>query len=1039
QNFNQTNTLITNWQTTDDLGRYHITLQPWEYKNVTLNETVWCNATMGDLRGFNTTTIAAWWWWLFTYGLAFVNSSSWCNITLYPPNITVNKTVDFAVASPGQELIYTIWVNNSDTWNATTVWLNDTLPTGIIYNGDTSASAVGIWASSVTHNSWGQIHNWTFTDVMPGNHSFLIFVTINGTVTNGTVLENWIFCNYTADLNSTFTIKGNMSMDNATTIIIISNITIIKIVDLAIAYPGDILTYTIYFNNTGGMNATFMWINDTLPAGVTFMSHTAIDPVASPTSAPYYDSSRASGQSLWFNFTDVPPGPHSFTITVQVNADVANNTLLMNWIFCNYTSDGDMRPETIANATTLVISPHVYVNKTVDLSEALPGDILTYTIWFNNTNATAPWVWINDTLPAQVTYLSDTAATSPTSAPYFVDLVRADPLLMYRFANVPFGSHSFTIQVMIWNSTQFCTWLNNMVTCNFSPSGVYTSDYARTHIIRPLINISKIANQTVVYPGEYVNYTIFFNNTDTAPAINVWINDTLPVGVTYIGDNANTLPEFVNFNIVGLTLQYHFMNVGPGNYSFNITIMINATVPEGMVLVNWVTIEYDQQNDYKYGPYLESASIIVIGGPLIEIAKLVSQDVVNTGETVTYWIFFNNTGNGNATFVWINDTLPAGVTYLSDTAGTTATHTLLSKGNSSQQLWFNFSDVQPGPHFFMINVLVTNDTDLTVLTNVAYCDYVSSTGISSSSVAWANMTVNRPIMTVEKTVDLTVVAPGDILTYTIWYNNTGSYPADVWINDTIPNGTWYLNSQSPPLGVPDDVNGTTYTWHIGIVPPNTSNSAWIQVVVNLTTPSGTYLNNTVELNYTCLTSGYEFTGVQASATSIVSALVVEKTVDLAFANPGDILIYTIYFNNTANFTIPFVWVNDTLPAGVNYIGDTASVDLAAIYAGSWMIGQNLYYNFTNVAPGSFNSFQITVQIDNATLPGTWLNNTVTLDYVDNVGNAMPSSAAQASTLVNRPIIFIEKTVSQAVAYQGDYLTYVIWFNNSIINATHVWI
>jgi uncharacterized repeat protein (TIGR01451 family) len=1037
QNFNYTGVLQTHTQVTDALGRYEITLQPWEYRFD--NSTAWCNGTFGNLRGYNWTTIPAWWWW----GQE-IDSESLCNITLWPPNVTVGKSVDFEIASPSQDLIYTIWINNSNSWNSSIVWVNDTLPTGVTYTGDTNASAVGVWADSAVWATWGQIHNWTFTNVTPGNHSFFIYVTIdpNGAIINGTVLVNWVYLNSTCLINTTY-FQGNYSFDNATTLILVSNITVNKTVDLAVAYPGDFLTYTIYFNNTGGMNATLMWINDTLPNEVTFIAHTANDAVLSPTAQPFYQSSGIVGQNLWFNFTNVTPGPHNFMINVQINLTVANNTLLTNWVFCNYTTEFGMRPESNASASTLVIRPYINVSKEASTDQALTGDLLTYTIWFNNSGEAAIWVWINDTLPAGVVYVSDDADTSPTSGPYFFSRDTSSNILRYVFTSVPYGDHSFNIVVRIVNSTPYCTWLNNTVTCYYAPNGEETSDYALTHVNRPLIQIVKVANVTAAYPGQTVNFTIFFNNTDTAPATNVWLNDTLDMGLIYVGDSAatNATHTLLSKGNFGLNLWFNFTNVLAGDHYFNITVLLDSNLTEGMILENWVSIVYTQSNGLPpYGPYFAVARVIVIGGPLIEVSKLVNQDIANTGEQLTYWIFFNNTGNGNATFVWINDTLPLGVTYASDTAGSTSTHTLDSKGRSGQNLWFNFSNVMsmPSAHSFLIYVNVTNDTDMTTLTNWVYCNYTTNSGLHAPETNdSATFVLHRPIMTVAKTVDRAVAAPGDILNYTIWYNNTGSYPADVWLNDTIPPSTTYLTSS---LGAPYTINGRQYTWHVGIVPAHTNNSAWIEVQVNLTTPSGTYLNNTVELNYTCPASGYQFNGSMAQATTIVSAMVVEKIVDLAFANPGDFLNYTIYFDNTASFTIPFAWINDTLPVGVTYISNTASADLPGIFTGFWMVGQNLYFNFTNVNPNSFNSFQINVQINAGVAPGTWLNNTAHLDYRDNLGNSMPASWAWANTMVNRPIIYLVKIVDQTTAYQGDVISYTIWFNNTgSCNASFVWL
>ncbi|MBU4031408.1 MAG: DUF11 domain-containing protein [Candidatus Thermoplasmatota archaeon] len=1037
QNYNFTNSFISHTNTTDLNGAYLITLQPGEYR--TDNSTIWCNATLGGMEGQNTTTIPEWCpeWGYYSDR----TDSAVCNITVYTPNITVNKTVDLAEASPGQALTYTIWINNTDTWDASIVWVNDTLPNEFIYTSDNSLAVSPGWSSSPRiHNSWGQVHNWTFFNVTPGNHAFDIDGFINSTTPDNTTMINWVFCNHTALGDGTISIPGNPTNDSATTLVVVSNITVEKIVNLAQAYPGQLLTYTIYFNNTGGTNAVYMWINDTLPTEVTYIDHTAVDPLET-TSEPYFQNFNRVGQNLYFEFANVPPFPlglHQFDIIVRVNSWVSNNTIATNWVFCNYTTEFTKAPESIANASTIIVRPDIIINKTVDFSEALPGDYLNYTITFTNYNATASRVWINDTLPGWpglISYDSDTA-NLVTGATFDYRIVAGNPV-QYRFSNVLRGPHSFDIMVRILDSTPFCTWLNNTVSCDFAPAGYTTFDNASTHVIRPVINIVKIVNQTFAAPGETVIYTIFFNNTDdTANATNVWITDTLPYQVTYVSDTSATSPTSASYyassGASGQQLWFNFTNVEPGVHYFNITVQLIGNLTEGEWFRNWAYIEYSQANGLKYGPYSDYADIIVIGGPLIIVQKTVHpKNIVNTGDKIFYRIRYNNNGNGNASYVWINDTLPIGIAYNSDTSGQIPTNI----GNTYR--WV-FRDVAPGSHLFIVNVTVTNDTDGTLMRNWVFCNYTTMTGVHGpESKASADVTLNRPVITVQKYVDKAVASPGSLLNYTIWYNNTGSYNADVWINDTIPSGTTYLATSSS-FGMSDITNGLRLTWYMGLIAPGI-HFGWIILQINATTNSGTILYNTVELNYTCPSSGYEFAGSSADATTIVSAMVIEKTVDMAYANPGDYLNYTIYFNNTANFTILYAWINDTLPDGVSYVTDTAASSLGIYYGSSGASGQYLFFNFTNL-PQGFYSFVVTARISPALADTWWLNNTAYLDYTDNLGNTLPSSNDTAETMVNRPIIEIAKTVDKLIAAPGDGITYsiLIW-NNGSINASHAWV
>jgi uncharacterized repeat protein (TIGR01451 family) len=226
------------------------------------------------------------------------------------PRITVAKVTNRATAAPGDTIQYTIYFNNTDEGRARKVWINDTLPDHVTY-----------LSSSVPFSSFaGQTYKWIFTDVNPNTlNSFTITVLVNASAIGGEVLRNTAGLNYTDQLWRIM----ESSVATASTIVHSPVIVVKKIVDKADALPGDILTYTVFYNNTGDAVARDVWINDTLPLGVTYQS---ANPVPN----------QILGQTLRWHFTNVAVGSHSLTITVKVDANPPS--ILLNWVFLNYTS-----------------------------------------------------------------------------------------------------------------------------------------------------------------------------------------------------------------------------------------------------------------------------------------------------------------------------------------------------------------------------------------------------------------------------------------------------------------------------------------------------------------------------------------------------------------------------------------------------------------------------------------------------------------------------------------------------------------------------
>lgn len=228
------------------------------------------------------------------------------------PTIAVAKTASRAIAAPGELITYTLYYNNTDTGMAKTVWVNDTLPAGVVYVSSSAAYA------SVSGSTYG----WIFTNVMLGAHSFTVTAQVTATTSDGQLLGNTATLDYTDQLNRPLP----RSRAWANTTVARPMITVVKIATPSAVMAGDLVTFTIYYNNTGSVAAGTVTIKDALPSGMTYVG-------ASP--APTW----TDGRTFYWNFTNVAPGAHSLTLTARVDATF-NGTQLVNWAFLNYTTLG---------------------------------------------------------------------------------------------------------------------------------------------------------------------------------------------------------------------------------------------------------------------------------------------------------------------------------------------------------------------------------------------------------------------------------------------------------------------------------------------------------------------------------------------------------------------------------------------------------------------------------------------------------------------------------------------------------------------------
>lgn len=120
-------------------------------------------------------------------------------------------------------------------------------------------------------------------------------------------------------------------------------------VDQAAAPAGSVVTYAIYFNNTGGLPAASVSVTDVLPPGLTYRSDNAT-------------ASRGSRvEADRWTFAGVAPGSHYFLLKASVDKEVVNQSLLVNRVDLVYS---DFRGVSMPGSSAAV---------TVTVSDALAG------------------------------------------------------------------------------------------------------------------------------------------------------------------------------------------------------------------------------------------------------------------------------------------------------------------------------------------------------------------------------------------------------------------------------------------------------------------------------------------------------------------------------------------------------------------------------------------------------------------------------------------------------------------------------------------
>ena len=198
-----------------------------------------------------------------------------------------------------------------------------------------------------------------------------------------------------------------------------SDLAVNKSVSATSVNAGDSFNYSITVTNNGGSDATNVFLDDTLPAGVSYFSHTAS--VGSYDLTTWTIGTLANGSTATLSITVIA----GQVVTDTVVTNTANNLLL---------DQGD--PDTSNNQASVDVTiksvPDIRVIKSAQTIEdpingstnpkAIPGAVILYSITLTNQGlgaADLDSVIITDPIPANAElFVGDLSAGSPVA---FID------------------------------------------------------------------------------------------------------------------------------------------------------------------------------------------------------------------------------------------------------------------------------------------------------------------------------------------------------------------------------------------------------------------------------------------------------------------------------------------------------------------------------------------------------------------------------------------------------------------------------------------
>ncbi|MCL2316560.1 MAG: Ig-like domain-containing protein, partial [Actinomycetia bacterium] len=798
-----------------------------------------------------------------------------CTVTTQVQGFTVSKTASPAVAVAGGLETYTVTLSNPGTSPINASFTDDL--SGVLDDGAIEPGSLSAGASLS-----GTLLSWAGSVPAAGTTVVTYQVRVGNPPGGDASLVNTL----TPDTGGTCVPPG------CTTTTPIQAFTIGKSVDVAVAAPGQTLTYTVHVANAGSAGVTASFTDDlsdvaddasltgTLPAGATYDASTG---------NLSWSGTLAAGAS-----TDV-------AYQVRVGTPPAGNKVLVN---VATPGAGGACAGTCATTTQ---TQGFTIAKTADVPMVSPGGTVTYTVHVVNAGSTSVAASFTDDLSG---VLDDATLTSALPAGASL----TGNTLTWGGTLAPGGSADVTYGVTVDEPMAGDAVLTNTATPGTGGTCASAGGCTTTTPTQAFV-VSKTVDASVAAPGQVLTYTVHVANVGSAAMTASFTDDLSGV----LDDGALVAGTLTGgATLSGNTLAWSGDLAAGATKDVTYQIVLDDPMTGDATLVNAVIPGTGGTCGASCGTTTTTTAFA--------ITKSASVSVAPAAGLVTYTVHVVNTGSAPVPAAFTDDL--SGVLDDASLVGT------LPNGASLTGGILSWAGVLP----------VGASTDVTYTVQVGEppggdrtLRNVATPGSAGTCAGTCTTTTLTRAFSVTKTASPTSVTAGDMVTYTVHVASTGSASVDATFADDL-SGVLDDASLADALPAGLTLDGTTLRWS-GTLAAGASTDLSYRVLVASPIAGDGILANAITPGPggTCLGG--------CSTTTPTSAFTISKSADVGVAGPGDVVTYTVHVASTGTTGVAAAFTDDltdvlddatlvgTLPAGATLDGE------ALVWAGQMAAGE----------------------------------------------------------------------------------------------------
>ncbi len=783
---------------------------------------------------------------------------------------------------------------------------------------------------------------------------------------------------------------------------------------------GAAVAYTLRARQLGGTAPSNIVVTDTLPAGLTYVSHSAPAPWACTWAAPQL-SCTYGGTYNGGPYTDLP----DITLNTTVNGTGGIQNTASVALPAGQT---DPVPGNNSSSVTVTGSNEadLRLTKAASISPVVPGQDYNWNITVRNLGplAVAPgqFIDVTENIPAGLTVRAAPSSAGWSCTPPPGGYPANGPLNLSCRYTVPAGglaanANAPNLAIPVVQpaagsiSNRACVALSGPGRVDGNAGNdCQTVGNASTATSADL-SITKTASPNPVVVGQNLTYVLTVNNAGPDAATDVHVRDAL----------ANLLNPGGLVSAAVTTGSGTCNPAGPANGDVTVdctiptlasgaTAVVTIVVKPGntgstdLTRTNSATVHSNDVGDPNRGNNTSNTTSTTVQ-PRVDmtVTKSVTPNPVHVGEPLVYVVTARNNGPSTATNVKITDVLPANTAMLGTATATNGgSCTAPADGATSGTVECTWASVPPNTQYtatFRLRPLAAAlNTTIHNVVNVTTDSTETNTNNNSGSADATVIAADLDIL-VHKTDSVDPVVLGGDTMYTITVTNVGpSYGTNLVVTDTFPQGSptarfsWQgsLTASIAGTAVPNastycttvpaigDTSGTL-TCSFPTIAPGAANQIVLtymmraESIVTAGAYSGTQSNHVeVKVDETERETSNNATNEDTTTrrVDIATDLALTKAIDKPQMHAGDTATYTLTVTNNGPLASNGAQVMDPLPAGLSFV---SSPD------GCVAAGSNVSCAVGALAVNATKTFHVLVQLANPYTGNSPIINTATLD------------------------------------------------------------